>query len=532
MPALKVTYMTLPDRVGEVLMNVGDRVIFHGARNIMRAAIGPHEEIIRHLSDDEPLPETDIIVVCGTPQIANAGQASQNLLRIVQAAESKAKVRINLGAGAFYFDAFEADRAASDAAFAERVKKAPTAEYFSRYRGFDLVTCRDMAGVATLDGLGVPNHGLPCPGFFSALFQPRPLFRRPQQLISVLNATASFWNRVDADVHGFYRDLYQADRSRIFIAHDEQDVAMLDELGIPHVAFEDADDFIAALAAADSLISLRVHGALPAWSLGLDVTLLGIDRRAMMGQDFGALYRVVPLRAEADFARAMQPDPDAVRQDDAERRAWLSHHLGEYVRLIRGLVERKLGQPAPEGVPLYGQGGPDPLQPRRGQANGRYFSSLFFSQAERFTVPIALLRSNQPVQASAEALQIDLGDALSTLSFGPYIRIPRGRWRLRATLVFDQLPAEPVQDPDSIVPVTPRAKQVELRVTKGVPARPLAQMARPIAGMAEGRAEAFELEFENPSDTGELEMVFGLRGGKLGGAKLRLLPPELTRLGD
>jgi hypothetical protein len=531
MPAIKVTYMTLPDKAGEALMNVGDRVIYHGARNIMHAAIGPHQEEVRFLSDDAPLPpDTDIVVVCGTPQIANTAEIGQNLTRIAQMAESDVPVRINLGAGAFYFDAFEEDRKATDEAFALRVAKAPSAAYYSRYKGFDLCTCRDMAGDAVLRTLDVQHAALPCPGFFSSIFQTRPLFRRPQQMISVLNATASFWNRVDADVHRFYRQLRDADPSRIFVAHDEQDVQMLNELGIPHVSFADADSFIEALAATDSLISLRVHGALPAWTLGLDVTLLGIDRRAMLGQDFGALFRVVPLRTEADFARALQPDTTTPVQDDRERRDWLQRHLGEYVRLIRGIAERKLGRPMPPGVPLHAGGAPEPLRPQLGQAAGQYFTSLFHSRSESFTVPLPMLRSNQEMRQGEDALHLSLGDKLSTLSFGPYIRIPRGRWRLRAELVFDTLPKAPEQDPNSIVPLPSFAKALDFKVTKGVPARELAVATRRFTEIAEGRPELFELDFDNPSDTGEIEAVFSLRGGRLPGGALRILPMQLTRL--
>lgn len=530
MPAIKVTYLTLPDKVGENLANVGDRVIYRGVRNILRAAIGPHEEVVRYLSDDEPLPaDTDIAVICGTPQIAHTGEISQSIRRIAAVAESAVPVKLNLGAGAFYFDAFEADRAAADAAFAGRVASGPSAAYYRRYAGFDLLTCRDRGGAAVMQGLGIAHEALPCPGFFSALFEPRPMFRRPQQLVSVLNGTASFWNRVDADVHGFYRRMWQADPSRIFVAHDEQDVQMLDELGIPHVVFDDADPFIRYLSTADSLVTLRVHGALPAWTLGLDVTLLGLDRRALLGQDFGANFRVVPLRHESDFRTVLENPSGNAAASEAERRDFFGRYLPRYVELIRGAVERKLGRLAPLGVPLHGRGEPELAEPKLGAPSGRYFRNLFVSEARDFTLDPSLLRSKHPMQPVGETLRLSLAEAPATLLFGPYVRIPAGRWTLRAELLVEALPPAPVQDPNSIVPVPPRAEALVLKVMKGVPGQELGRAALPVAELQPGSRHSIELQFDNPRDTGELETVMMLRGGPLAGAVLRLAPLRLTR---
>ncbi|MFB9969240.1 hypothetical protein ACFFMP_03900 [Pseudoroseomonas cervicalis] len=528
MPAIKVTYLTLPDKVGENLANVGDRVIYRGVRNILRAAIGPHEEAVRYLSDDAPLPaDTDIAVICGTPQIAHTGEISQNIRRIAAIAESAVPVKLNLGAGAFYFDAFGADRAAADADFAGRVAAGPSGPYYRRYAGFDLMTCRDRGGAAVMQGLGIAHEALPCPGFFSALFEPRPLFRRPQQLVSVLNGTASFWNRVDADVHGFYRRMWQADPSRIFIAHDEQDVQMLDELGIPHVVFEDADPFIRYLATADSLVTLRVHGALPAWTLGLDVTLLGLDRRALLGQDFGANFRVVPLRHENDFRTVLENPSGEAAASEAERRDFFGRYLPRYVELIRAAVERRLGRLPPLGVPLHGCGEPEAAEPKLGAPSGRYFRNLFVSQASDFAINPSLLRSKHPMQPLGETLRLSLGEAPGTLLFGPYVRIPAGRWTLRAELLVEAMPAAPAQPAGATVP--PRAEALVLKVMKGVPGQELGRAAVPVAELQPGGRHVLELSFDNPRDTGEIETVMMLRGGPLTGAVLRLAPLRLTR---
>lgn len=504
MSSLKVTYLTLPHQDGKMLLNVGDRVIYMGVRNIMRAALGPHEEEVRFMSDHEPLPQdTDVLVVCGTPQILHGVKTTRNVDRILEAVSSDIPVKINIGAGSFYFDAFDGDRKELDASFGERVSRSPLAKAYERYAGFDLCTCRDYGGEAVLRSVGVDVVPLPCPGFFSALFQPRPLFKRQQQIVSVLNGTASFWNRVSGDVHEFYRRLWETDDTRIFLAHDEQDCTMLADLGIPYVTFNDADELIAYLAASERLLSLRVHGALPAWTLGLDVTLLGIDRRALLGDDFGARFRVIPLRTDEDFRKAeavpILPGP---QQNDMERRLWLKHHLDLYVKNIRQVISRKLGRSnLPDGVPLHGGGEPDPHVPAITVPAGRYFKNFFYSNHVDFPIHPSELRSAHSHEAVRDnTLVVTRNKPGSTLVFGPYILVPKGSWLLTGTVTLEF--------PEDLAPNALEGSQIIVRVTKGVPGRPLAREAFTLSNDEKGRKHSLSITFENDSDTGTIETVF------------------------
>jgi hypothetical protein len=188
----------------------------------MRCAIGPHEEILVDMAGDAPVPAgTDILVVCGTPQVAEATRVLDTMRRTREAASAAVPVRLNLGIGAFYFDAFGLDRASADAAFAERVRQSAMAETYAANAGFHLCTARDMAAAAALRAVGVPAVPLPCPGFFAPLFQPRPLLRHQALLISVLNGTASFWNRVAGDIHAVHDVWRRNYPDAVFLAHDE-----------------------------------------------------------------------------------------------------------------------------------------------------------------------------------------------------------------------------------------------------------------------------------------------------------------------
>ncbi|MCQ4158841.1 hypothetical protein NON00_02725 [Roseomonas sp. GC11] len=525
MAALKVTYLTMPDRVGGRPAHLGERVILRGARMLMRAAVGAHEEVVRSVADDAPAPGSDIVVVCGMRQFNHHGDVGRVVERIAALARAGGPVLLNLGVGATYYEPpGTVAPEAGDAAFAARVAGAARAGQYRDYAGFDLVTCRDGAARAALAALGVAAELLPCPGFFAALAEPRPLLRRPRQLVSVLHGLAPLWNRVPVDAHDLYRRLWQADPSRVFLAHEAQDAQMLAALSLPHVLPEDATQLMRLLAGAESLVSLRLQSALPAWLMGLNVTLLGLDRRARLGAEAGAEagrgFRVLPLRsqeeAEAALAALEAPSP-AAPAPEAERQGFVARHLPPYVALIRAAVERRLGATPPPGLPPYSLAGAPLPEPMLGGVEEQYRRSLFTGEGPDLPVDPARLRSAHRLMPFGEDLRLVLAEAPATLVFGPYVRLPRGRWVLRGEILVEHLPPAAT------------AEALLLRVTKGMPAQELAKLVLPVAQLAAGQPVVVDLPFDNPRDTGELETVLSLRGGSLPGAVLRLAPLRLVR---
>jgi hypothetical protein len=519
MRRLKVAYYTLKQHAEDgKLKNIGDRVIFLGVRNIMRCALGPHDEEICFLEDDTGIPpDVDIAVICGMPQILNA-RPTHILSRIAEIGQSDVPVKLNLGAGSFYFDAFGVDRQGADSAFADRVASNSEANFYRDYVGFHAMTCRDHAGVLALEKFGVTAKALPCPGFFSAMFQPRPLLRSERELVSPLNGTASFWNAVRADVHKFYRSLWEADSTRVFISHDHQDSTMLADLGIPFVEFNDAEDFIRFLAGFDRILSLRVHGALPSWTLGLDVTLLGLDRRALLGEDFGAAMRIVPLRSEQDMSLA-QVDGIATteRQDEKYRRAWLLEHLSVYVRLIRGVVADKLSYDFSDlgNDPLGGRHQRQITALRGKMPAGRYFSEFFYSRDSEFLIPASRMRSSHPHEKFEDKIIVTSNGKNSILAFGPYIRIPAGLWQIEATVSASMIGEEDIT--------------LALSVFKGVPGLRLerqVQIGRTLASRSE---LTFCVVFANPEDTGTVEFLLSSVSPLKSGTRVEMTNLRLIR---
>lgn len=497
--ALTVAYVTLPMRRNGRLQNVGDDVIRLGVRNLMRCAIGPHRE--RRVDFGTPGAEfpadADVLVVCGTPQVTDGSVPFRRLQQALAAAEARVPVRLNIGAGSYYLKAFQPDMAEADAAFAARVKAGRLAPAYAGFQGFHLVTTRDMAAAAALRGVGVAALPMPCPGFFAPLFQPRPLLRHKALLVSALNGRAGMLHTQAFDLHGFLEALHATHPEARFIAHDEEDVEMLTDLGIPHCSFDTAEALVGYLAAHDRILALRVHGALPSWSLGLDVTLLGLDRRARIGEDFGASFRVLPLQdmGPAHLAAGIGPAARPV-QDEAARSTWLHRHLELYVQNIRGAVEAVLGP-----LPLAAEMGRPVLpEPSLGPRPGAYRAGLFFSEAADFAVPAERLRSRQPGGVADDVLTVETDGTATALVFGPYVTLPRGRWRLSLRIALDLPGGKGADGKEGPAP------KLALRVTKGLGAELLGRIVL-APGPGDAEAASFTLEFDNPRDTGPLETV-------------------------
>jgi hypothetical protein len=374
------------------------------------------------------------------------------------------------------------------------------AETYAANAGFHLCTARDMAAAAALRAVGVPAVPLPCPGFFAPLFQPRPLLRHQALLISVLNGTASFWNRVAGDIHAVHDVWRRNYPDAVFLAHDEEDAEMLTDQGIPHLVFDSAEGLMAVLASHARLLSLRVHSAVPGWSLGLDTTLIGLDRRALLGEDFGAALRVLPLRSADDFRRAEGAAiGGAALQEETAREAWLARHLDLYVRNIRGAVEPAFGL-----LPLLEEPGrvPLPAAPAFHGTSGHYHARLFHSREASFAIAPDRLRSHYPADTDALGLTLTTDGAARTMLFGPYITIPSGRWQAQVSITAAPPPG-----------AGPARPALEFSVIKGNPGVVLTQtlVVPPPPGGCE--TAVVVAEFDNPHDTGMVETV--LRVGEV-----------------
>jgi hypothetical protein len=520
MKRLKVTYFTTNRHDDDNKnTNIGNQAMFLGLRNIMRRALGPHDEDICFLESESSLPgDTDIALVCGMLQIQDQNP-SIILQRIAEVGNSPFPVKLNLGLGSFYFPAFGIESKDAEASFVHRITSGTDGNFYRDYLGFDAISCRDQCSAHILSNFGLDAAILPCPSFFSSISEPRPLLRSDRQIVSVLSGMSPSWDTVPVDVHGLYQSLWAADKYRMFVSHDENEAAMLSALGIPFVFCQQADAYIRLLAQHDRLISFKGSDLALAWSLGVDATHIGFHRREQFGDDFGAALRTIsPWSEEAiGLTEGAHISLHEGQREDARRR-WIERYLHDYIQLIRKAVKSRLShtfdfteverfQPV---QPVEVGEEPSPLPEKT------YFSKLFHSTQREFAIPLERLRSHHSISQSGDTLRVAAVSESRTLVFGPYIRLSRGLWRLRARVSLDAAPENDL----SIVS----------EIRKGALCLLISQRVERISTSASAHELKFDYTFFNPSDTGFLEFLFVVSEGFTVGRVFEFADVQLSQI--
>jgi hypothetical protein len=479
------------------LGDIDARVILLGVRNLVRSALGPHDEEILFLEQGVSIPEnTDVLVVCGTAQIIDADHSS-SLTKVAELANASVPVRINLGAGSYTSPTFQTQHGDLDRRLIDRIASGRRAGLYRDYKGFHEISCRDQLGACVLNDLGVSASVLPCPSFFSAIHHPVPLMRHDRLIVSVLSGMSPMWDTLPVDVHGLYQSLWRADKTRLFVSHHESEAAMLSALGIPFIECDQDDTFIRLLGQYGSLLSFKGTELAPAWSLGLHVTHIGFHRKQQCGDDFGAGLRSISPWSE----EAMQlADGDAALsrngRSESFRRRWLARYMNDYVALIRGAVRAG-------NIPDFSPGGPDsadmitqPHAPRDSTSStkGRYFFGLSAPERQAVPIPLERIQSHHDIKRHEDKLRIETVTEGRTLIFGPYIRLFKGPWRLKAKVLL----ASPPENNLSIAS----------EIKKGTACLMISQQIQNFRNVTSNCSVDFDHVFFNPSDTGFLEFTF------------------------
>lgn len=260
--------------VGADESNPGDKIVEAGCRHRVSRQWPEAEVLFVDLKHPEDAVEADILVVCGTPWLAvNGGPVwrRKNLKTIV--AVSKAARLEAWGIGAIYHHG----RGYLDQASVRGAKLL--------FSGFDIVEVRDAISQEILIRAGVECDLRPCPSM-----EARHYFGiEPDQ--------------GEGRLH-IYQSIQTANQHKRII-NNTLLVAMIDKAqracveGAPVLCYtpQDADEFrrefpgrkysvlsepkriLETIAAYQTVTTVRVHGALPALSLGCSVTLLPFDSR-------------------------------------------------------------------------------------------------------------------------------------------------------------------------------------------------------------------------------------------------------------
>jgi Polysaccharide pyruvyl transferase len=403
----RIVYYTYKSTVGGLMRNIGDRVIFLGVKNIVREALGPHHIVECDFDgDDDVMENVDAVVFCGTPQIAGLTHPQGIHKSIMRVLEKSRIPVLNVGAGAFHFNN------QTHADFVEEIATSRSRQMFSNYGKFSLLTVRDRAAKDVMDRLGVANHLLPCPGFYSTM-NARPGEKR-LCLISPLGVGSTYWDHFEGSIFSLFSQIAQVDPKAQFIAHDQSDIELLNHLGLDYFRSDREEDFVSLLASCKRLLTFRIHSALPATSFGAQVLLAGFDNRIHMAAETGITVPHLDLLGCDDVVGAYRA-MCAAEPIDYDITGTLSSALKVYVRLIRAI----------------------PVEDQRGRAgltaNGDVPPQFFYTTEPIFDIPLEMMSFKVEHRLVAGTAELEVLPEVA-LMFGPYVRLPRGDYRLVVNL--------------------------------------------------------------------------------------------------
>jgi hypothetical protein len=414
---LNIGFFTYANRVSGALRNIGDRVIYLGIKNIFQETLGVFNAVefdIDTQYEKSAYEKLDAVVFCGTPQLA-VGATLNLQRRMGEVFSFFTGPVLNMGAGAFHFNNQSIDD------FVKDVTSSTIVDFFINYKKFNLVTVRDSSAKCLLDELSVKSHLLPCPGFYSAYGQEC----NPNGfgLISVLGPTSTYWDKFEGNIFSLYEELRDRYPDFVFVAHDQSDIELLEYLGEDYYFTDREESFIKLLKESSQLITMRIHSALPAITLGSEVVLLGFDNRIYMPEQHSFDYLPIDLMKGFNL-ESIQLVNQGVSSEKFKRINVLEAGMKSYKQLIFDCFS---------DVSAHKK-----LILSNSRTRGSIPEGYFLTADAEFYIPLEQMKSSFDFNIVDEKF-ITYSGRYGISVYGPYARLPVGSYLVKYGLFFNGL---------------------------------------------------------------------------------------------
>lgn len=255
-----------------------DGFILQGVKNILSHTFGEYQYTYIHLlnsnkmniSDFLPDNKYDYLVVCGTPWLWDSFQNSikwRNLLTAIIAHPESKRILMGIG-GCFDLDADDSI-----------LKRKEEREALELIYNDSLVFTRDVIAKEKLDSAGIENYLLPCPGYFAAS---KTETREGNLLVWVdpLETISWMYWKKNKKQYKKLLDLveeYVTVYKPVIVKANERDSGYKNT---PTSSLITRNNAIECFKNYSNILSLRVHCAIPAFTMGKKVGIVPIDSRA------------------------------------------------------------------------------------------------------------------------------------------------------------------------------------------------------------------------------------------------------------
>jgi hypothetical protein len=268
--------------------NIGDDITFHGSVNIMKSAIGDHDinifftEDLALLTDEKlkELSQMDILVLGGTPWLWDRCELSVKYLCFKKVLELfNNKPKIALGIGSCYALNLYPNEYVS--------------ELKSIWESFNFISTRDSIASSYLCLLGVYNYNTFCTSSFYPNYKYSirnnelgVVFYNPKEGVSQGVLTPEY---ID-NYNNYQISIIKKYSATAFVLTNEEQ-NFLRNHNIEAHKFVDHFDVINKLSTVSTLVSGRIHSAIPARMMGVRTFILPVDSRWLTSVNFG----IIPL---------------------------------------------------------------------------------------------------------------------------------------------------------------------------------------------------------------------------------------------
>lgn len=262
--------------------NLGDKVIYLGARQLMKKRF-PEALHSVCLYPWEDVPETDILVVCGTPWVWDQCGPSEKYRALEKAlCRASTACKIGLGLGSCY----PLEMSVEDA--------LGSAKALSGLWGqFSELEVRDRFAYDVFTRCGLSVQLRPCPSWWACedvkANPTRPLIIPvdPYHCVATEGLTGPELTSLDHQWRNWFRLLPSAKvvtvglRDQEYVSGLGRQAELIRQDDPFSSEEETVNRLLSAIASASFLVTSRIHAAIPALSLGIPTTIIPLDTRAL-----------------------------------------------------------------------------------------------------------------------------------------------------------------------------------------------------------------------------------------------------------
>jgi hypothetical protein len=303
--------------------NPGDIMIGNGIEYLLREAERKLENLplFRYISIfdmderiwNDVFREADYLVVCGTPQLGySPSNHFDKIYPMIQKAKAQNIITANLGMGAGGMDQnYNVDKTVNEIYEIHRDRKLRYMSYF------DLITTRDEIITKVLE-----TNKSECYKFIDTVFYAADYFGIENQIskfniITLKSVPSDLVNKLITIIK---KVTFNNALPIVYLCHDLSDFECYKDLIKNLICINDPASLIKLYSYGDQILSMKIHGSVPALNFSLDVANICMDCRSNILEQVGVIStKFDEFMKSGEYKFQHVPQIDKLKEYEKER---------------------------------------------------------------------------------------------------------------------------------------------------------------------------------------------------------------------